>query len=888
MTEPVPLAWGLVRCAPNLIYYTDYKAKGHTTKGGKGGGKTKTFTYSATIILAICEGPITSITQTWINQGVVSGFTAPGFSLFTGTIPQTPWSYLVSHHANDAFSYQGIAYVAAANYNLGASPTVPQHSFEVQAPKYNTGYTGAGDADCALVVQDFLTNAEYGALFPSSFVNTTSFTGGSLLSGPNATTTGDSAYQTYCRAMGWGISPFLNNQEQASDVLARWLQITNTAPVWTGYTLKFIPWGDASVTGHGVTYLPPTTGVFAFTDNDYLTEGKTNPADPVDASLSDWFDASNAIAVEVKDRTQSYDTVPIDVIDQSQNELIGRRYGSTVQAHEICYLPMAFQVASLLEQRMVYVRERYVFKVGPEYSQLEPMDCGTITDSNLGLSAYPVRIREIEEQDDGSFQITVEEFPGTIGQPSGQSTQGGARAFTNQQVVPNAVNDPIIFEPNSLAAARLNSGSTVPILCVLASGGAAGVNDPNWGGCIVNVSADGGTTYGPIGTISEVANQGTLTANLASYGGANPDTGHTLSVNLAESNGTLTSTATAADAANGVTLGIVQDGVCSTSFELLDPETVTLTGANAYNLTNLYRGLYGTTAGTHSSGALYGRLDDALFVFPLPAAYIGVSLKFKLQAFNAFGNALQDLSTCTVYTYTPAGTGFGGGAGGVPTSPTGLSATGGTTQVFLAWNANPGTDNVTSYKLFRAPGTGASFGSAALIATLAANQLAYTDGGLAAATGFTYFLEAVNAVGASSPTGGVNATTSSIAILSPIYVPSTFVPGVMTPNVELLIHTFGEACIAAADLAGWQFGATANATASTVISVYKALAASPNTWVLIGTITIGAGGITPTFATAGHTPYSFAIGDRMKIQGPASPDATLADANVTAIMTRTS
>jgi hypothetical protein len=296
------------------------------------------------------------------------------------------------------------------------------------------------------------------------------------------------------------------------------------------------------------------------------------------------------------------------------------------------------------------------------------MDCGTISDTALGLVNYPVRIREIEEQDDGSFQITAEEFPGTLGQASGQTTQGGQRAFNNQQVAVASVNPPIIFEPNSLAAARLNSGSTAPILCILASGGSAGVNDPNWGGAIVNVSSDGGTTYGPIGTISEVANQGTLTASLASYSAANPDTVDTLAVNLAESAGTLTSTSTAADAAAGVTLGIVQDGVGSTSYELLDPQTATLTGANAYNLTNLYRGLFGTTGGAHSSGALYGRLDAALFIFPLPAAYIGVALKIKLQSFNVFGNALQDLSTCTVYTYTPNGQGSGGGAGGVPTS----------------------------------------------------------------------------------------------------------------------------------------------------------------------------------------------------------------------------
>jgi hypothetical protein len=46
-----------------------------------------------------------------------------------------------------------------------------------------------------------------------------------------------------------------------------------------------------------------------------------------------------------------------------------------------------------------------------------------------------------------------------------------------------------------------------------------------------------------------------------------------------------------------------------------------------------------------------------------------VPLWFKFQSFNIWGNALEDLAGCTAYTFTPAGTGYGGpGAGtGAPT-----------------------------------------------------------------------------------------------------------------------------------------------------------------------------------------------------------------------------
>ena len=799
MVTCVPYAGGQVRATPNLIYYTDYTV--HSSKGGKGGGKSQSYTYSASIILAVCEGPCTTVLKTWVDQGFYSGFSDPGFAFFPGTIPQSPWSYLVSAHPNDAFGYQGICYLAAENYNLGASPVVPQTSFEIEAPNYNTGYTSSGgDADCALEIQRFLTNPEYGALFPAAFLDTTSFDGGSLLSGPNAATTGDGAYQTYCRAMGWGISPFINNQEQAAGVIARWLQITNTAPVWTGYSLKFVPWGDATVSGHGVTYNPPVTSVFNFGDNDFVQD---NDQDPVIAELSDWFDAANALVLEVCDRAQEYNPVPIDVLDQSQNELIGRRPGSTVMGHEICDLTMAFQVASLLEQRMVYVRETYHFKVGPEYSALEPMDCGTITDVILGVVNYPVRIREIEEDDDGSFMLTCEEFPGTLGQPLGQTTQGGIRSYNNQQVSPGIANDPIIFEPNVLAAQRLNSGSSVPILCILASG-----SNPNWGGAVINVSSDGGATYIDIGAIKSRANQGYLTANLSSYGGTNPDTGDTLSVDLTESNGVLASASTSTDAANGVTVGIIQDSVGSYNFELLSPETVTLTGTNAYDLTTLYRGQYGTTAAAHTTGALYGRLDDALFVFPMPAGYVGVPLKIKLQSYNTYGNQTQDITTCTAYSYTPNGSGYGGGSGGAPTTPTGLAAMGGAGITQLTWSLNPTTDNVTEYLVYRASGLSQPFSSASII--WSGLTSAYTD--VLSAGGYTYFLIARNIVGLSGYTSGVNATVTSGAAGSITLVASEAL------SANQLVNVWDDSGAAKVQLANASSGKVAHGFVSASVS----------------------------------------------------------------------
>ncbi len=127
------------------------------------------------------------------------------------------------------------------------------------------------------------------------------------------------------------------------------------------------------------------------------------------------------------------------------------------------------------------------------------------------------------------------------------------------------------------------------------------------------------------------------------------DATNTLSVDLTESGGQL-STATTADAQNGLTLCLIDE-------ELIAYGTSTLSGTNSYDLAYLNRGLYGTTPTGHSTGAAFARLDGAVFQYTLPSQFIGVPLYMKFQSFNIFGNSVEDLSECMVYNYTPNGNG---------------------------------------------------------------------------------------------------------------------------------------------------------------------------------------------------------------------------------------
>jgi len=256
------------------------------------------------------------------------------------------------------------------------------------------------------------------------------------------------------------------------------------------------------------------------------------------------------------------------------------------------------------------------------------------------LSAYPVRIVSIEEDDKGLLAVVAEELTVGVSTPAANPRQGTSSFTLNRNIAASAINAPLIFEPPPALTGN------VAQVWAGASGGVAGVADPNWGGCYVWLSYDN-VSYSNIATIDQPLRQGFLTATLAAANGW--DTSHTLAVSLAESGGVLTGTS-AVSAQQGATLALAGN-------ELLAYESAGLTGAHAYNLTGLERGMYATAGAAHASGAPFARLDGAVIKYNLPASAVGQALYFKFQSFNVFGGGGEALSSCAVYTYTPSGAG---------------------------------------------------------------------------------------------------------------------------------------------------------------------------------------------------------------------------------------
>ncbi|MDE3176407.1 MAG: phage tail protein [Pseudomonadota bacterium] len=716
-TLPIPIFYGQTKGAPNVVYYNNFRTTPQTSNTGKGGSnKTVTgYAYSADIILALCEGPIGGLGYIWRGQSTYT-LAGLGLTLFAGTTPQSPWGYLTSKVPSEALSYQGTAYVCAANYDLGSGASLGNHNFEIIGALAGTGVNGI-DADPARMIYDFLTNAQYGAGFNPASINLTTLYGSG----------GEASLQTYCRAMGIALSAALSTPEPASSTLTRWLQLTNCAAVWSGGQLKFIPYGDLPIaagnlprvistpvpvpaqrsdgtypppsvlmataanfvadggvvyalTGVALTYsgasapslagaygispagtylfhpadqgaqvtisctisspvsyLPNLTPIYALNDLDFVDEHGNK--DPVQAHRVDPFSLPTVQRIECLSRNHQYGSAPVEARDQSQIEAFGTRVGATIQAHEICdEAVIGPVVAQTLLQRSLYVRTRFTFKLSWEYCLLDPMDIVTITDANLGLAAYPVRIVSIDENDKGLLSIEAEELVLGVSTPGANPSSGAVSFQPNQGAMSGSINPPLIYEPPPLL-----TGNAAQVW-VGASGGSAGAADPNWGGAFVWASVDN-VTFSQIGTITQPLRQGFATAALASASGW--DAIDALALNLSESGGVLSGTSIGSAQA-GATLSLI-DG------ELISYQNATLTGANAYNVTGLQRGFAGSVAAAHAVGAPFARLDSAVVKYDLPANWIGVALYFKFQSFNVFGAGVQDLSTCAVYNYTPTG-----------------------------------------------------------------------------------------------------------------------------------------------------------------------------------------------------------------------------------------
>jgi hypothetical protein len=417
--SPLPLCYGTTRVSVNLLEGFNFTGSGTGGKGGKGlgssGGKKDGGNFSVDVAFALCQGPTNPATgapdgfgtapplnnRVWANGGI-AGFNTVGLNPYVGNDGQPPDPTFESADPNQpVLGYSGTTYITGTPLDLGSTPALPNIQFEV-CGFGSTGSGGAGcgpsfpgDANPAFVIQDLLINPRYGAGFPAGNLDI-------------AGTLAD--YGRYCEAAQLAMSPLLDRVQPCARWLEEFCELTVTAPVWSGTLLKFIPYGDGALDSNGASWTPDLTWQYSFGDGDFLQQGEGS--DPVVVSRKDPASMTNWLNLEYYDTNNSYNPAILPVWDQGLIDQYGIRSEPPMQAHEFTNATSATISAQLQLQRKAYIHDTYKFKLGFRYLLLEPMDIVLLTDATAGLAAAPVRITQIDEDDNGELTVTAEEIPG--------------------------------------------------------------------------------------------------------------------------------------------------------------------------------------------------------------------------------------------------------------------------------------------------------------------------------------------------------------------------------------------------------------------------------------------------------------------------------------------
>lgn len=471
--------------------------------------------------------------------------------------------------------------------------------------------------------------------------------------------------RTQCRANGLYGSLLMDSQQNASDWLEGIYKAMNAAAVWAGFTLQTIPYSEVSAVGNGAVYIAPTASgpIANLTEDDMIAEGETPPV-TVDRKAQ--VDIPNLLQIQHPNRAGDYNDVIISQPEAGSIALYGPRKDAPQQMRMIQDPTIARQILSVDVKRQNYLRNTYKFKLKAKWKLLLPMDLVTIPVSatmaltnpdQIGDLAIPIRITSIAEDDKYNLDVEAEPFIYGCSNPSALSSTPVAPYQPQVGADPGTVNVPIIFEP----VARLCAAPPAQ-LWIVVSGGSA-----NYGGCIVYLSTDGGSSYNSVGAITGNATTGVLTADWPAH--ADPDTANNLMLDLTESLGALVSYQTA-DRDNFVyPCYVAGGGSSSTPYELMTYNSETLTSAFHYTLNatggggnELRRAVFGAPVVLqgcdHPMGsrfALLGPQGPGILKLNMDPTWIGKTLKFKFAAYNNQQGALAATTGLTVYSYSPTG-----------------------------------------------------------------------------------------------------------------------------------------------------------------------------------------------------------------------------------------
>jgi hypothetical protein len=136
----VPVVHGRMRVGAQVIWTAAFKERRIDSGGGKGGPRTRDYSYSLSFAVALCEGQVARISRCWAN-GETFDLSKVTWRLYNGTDDQAPDPLIEAiEGAGQAPAYRGVAYVVFEDMPVDRfGARMPQLSFEVVRP------AGAGE-----------------------------------------------------------------------------------------------------------------------------------------------------------------------------------------------------------------------------------------------------------------------------------------------------------------------------------------------------------------------------------------------------------------------------------------------------------------------------------------------------------------------------------------------------------------------------------------------------------------------------------------------------------------------------------------------------------------------------------------------------------------------
>lgn len=712
--------------------------------------------------------------------------------------------------------------------------------------------------------------------------------------------------RNYCLAYNIFISGAIDSQTTAAQILSNLAEVANSAPVFDGTALDFIPYCEVSNYGNGASYVAPSSAgpLFALTAANFMPV--KNKA-PVEVTYDRAKDNFNSIQVGFKDARAQW-TDNFVILTDSLDVTVQGAMNSTQKNYNYITNAETAQAVGypLLRRTLLVERKEYKFALPAVWSTiLTPMDLVTLNEPTISAYPIPVRIKTISMDKKYAISVTAEPYIYAASSPVIPGATGTAQPVQNPgngNNDPGNINTPIIFE----AVPKL---CTQPQIWFCISGAGA-----YWGGAVIWMSTDGGNTYNQVTGVSNRQTMGvTITGTYPSH--ADPDSTNSLFVDLTESLGSLSSvTSTQQDQffpslcylQGGGTLTDPNGNVFTIPYELVAFQLATLTAANKYEMgavttTPIRRGVFNTPPASHATGSQFSFLSDGVVVtMNMPNNLIGTTLFFKFTSFNIQGGSSQQLQDVSAYTFTPTGqvgwlqglytvspqpTVYQGQSGGWPgvdgssTSWTNSSmvyfppvtttySDGSSVKyasrdsgLFAFTNSSGGQQTwVTVYD----PSLTGDFGASTLLNAFAdLNQTKWNTPGYIKIGTLTSepFSSSGGGTGGGGGSGGGTAGANDMII----YIPPA--AGTYTANQELYFSTPVRNVTLPAALAGSNIGCRQNPTSTATVTLKKNGSS-------IGTVSISTSGVpTVTFTTA----VTFnGTSDTFSMTAQASPDPTFA------------